>query len=188
MEFTLEMSQLRSKLRPFFAARARGKEAELHQVDVKAEINQITLVTTGASVSLPAVVNSIGCARIPYTIFETIFRKLEKLGSDRLTISIRDGKLIAGPVTFNHPGISMQLIGTRIAELPVDAPLVETLAVGQRFSQEELMDSGIWAKVTAAQDKATTLIEKAAEILAPLEISADALRSLLNDRIKERQG
>jgi len=67
--------------------------------------------------------------------------------------------LVAGPITFNHPGISMQLIGTRIADLPIDASLIETSALGLRFSPEELVDSGLVETVVAAQKKGTELIE-----------------------------
>lgn len=187
MEFSVEVYDVKTKLRPFFAARPRGRDAELHHVDVKAQNDQVAVVTTGVEVSFPASVKSSGYARVPYPIFETIFRKLEKLGKGSMAFSIREGSLMAGSVTFNHPGISMQLIGTRIVDLPVDASLIGTLALGLRFSPEELEDSGLVEKVMAAQKEATALIEKAVAVLAPLKISSDALQDLVDTRVREYQ-
>lgn len=187
IEFSIETEEVTQRLKPLFAARSRGREAEVHDVDLKAQGNQVAVVTMGVEVSFPASVKSSGYARIPYASFETIFRSLDELGSGRMTISITDEKLIAGPITLDHPGISTQLIGTRIADLPVDASLIDTLALGLRFSPDELVDSGLVGKVMEGQKKATALIEKAVEVLAPFKISVDALRDLVDARVREHQ-
>jgi hypothetical protein len=187
IDFSIESKDLLHALKPFFAGRARGKAATLDYIDITAKEDEVEFVSTGMASSVGAEVVSSGCARVPYPIFEALFRKPEKYGVSRLAIHIENGQIKAGPTILNHPGVTIQAIGARIADLPIDASVVDTLGLSFRFNTNELADSGLDAKVRAAQQRADDLIDQATKLLEPLEINRDALTRFVFDQIKARQ-
>ena len=133
IDFTVDSEELMQALKPFLAGRARGKAAALEYVDVKAQKDEIEFVSTAISATIRGEVVSSGCARIPFPLFETLFRRPQRLAAGRLSIQIREGEIKAGPMIVKNPEVAMLLIGARIADLPLDAPLLETLALTLRF-------------------------------------------------------
>ena len=91
-----------------------------------------------------------------------------------------------GALTFSHPEISLRLIGARIADLPIDAPLPDVLALLVRFSPKEIEDSGLLATALAAQEEASRLIGEALRSLEPLGIERVALSKFVWDHIEGR--
>ncbi len=85
VEFTGELAMLTKEAQPFFSGRARGHEAELDFVDVTARNGEVEFVTPGVSVSASAEVKSAGCARLPYPVFEALFRTPERFGREVLS-------------------------------------------------------------------------------------------------------
>lgn len=186
IDFSVGSEELMQALKPFFAGRARGKAAAREYVDVKAQKDEIQFLSTAISATISGEVASSGCARIPCRLFETLFRRPQRLAAGRLWVQIREGQIKAGPTTVNNPDVSMRLIGARIADLPLDAPLPETLALTLRFSHEELADSGLLANVEAAQQQTDELIDRASKLLKPLEITRDELDGFVSEHIKRR--
>ena len=186
IEVSVDLQELAIALKPFFAGRARGKKAALDCVDISAQGKEVEFVSTGVSSSLPAEITSSGHARIPYPFFETLFRDLKKLGEKRIKVHVSEGQIQVGSAVFKHPGISIQPIGARIADLPIDAPLLDTLALSVQFTREELMDSGLWVRVMEAEEKAGEMIEHALECLRPLEVDRDAFRAFVLEQIRQR--
>jgi hypothetical protein len=184
IHFSIDSKELRQVLRPFFAGGGRGKAAALEYVDVKAREGEIEFLNTAISATIPGEVVYPGCARIPYRLFETLFRRPQRLDAGRLSVQIREGEIKAGTATANKFGISMRPIEARIADLPSDASLPETLSLTLRFSQEELEESGLWERVHAALRRSDELIDKATKILQPLNIGRDALARLVSEQIK----
>jgi hypothetical protein len=178
---------LTKEVQPFFSGRARGHEAELDFVDVTARNGEVEFVTTGVSVSASAEVKSAGCARLPYPVFEALFRRPERLGQGSLTIHIEDGKVEAGRLALNNPGITIWHTEGRCADLPIDAPLWQVLALSFEVEPDKLVDSGLWARVRAAQREAAKLIDRAAEILEPLAVDAAMLEDFARNQIKGRK-
>ena len=189
IEFSIDREDLMRALKPFFGAKKHAKSAALDCVDIKAQENEVEFITTGFSSSVKAEVASSGCARFPYALFETLFRKPQKLAwtsAGRLSIRITEGQIQAGATTFNHPDVSIQAIKERIAYLPIHASLTDTLALSFRFSPKELADSGLWDRFQAAQQRADDLIDRASKLLEPLNIDRDALGRFVSEEIKRR--
>lgn len=186
IDFSIDSEDLKQALKPFFAGRARGKAAALEYVDVKAQKNEIEFVSTAIAATIPGEVVSSGCARIPLRLFETLFRRPQRLAEGRLSIQIREGQIQAGPMTVNSPDVSVLLIGARIADLPLDAPPLETLALTLRFSHEELADSGLLARIEAARQRTDDIIDRAAKLLEPLGIIRAEVDRFVSEQIKRR--
>jgi len=186
VEFTVDLGELRRALKPLVAAKPRGKDAVGEFVDLSAENNEVVLTTTGAASGFPAAIKSPGYARIPLLVLERWSRTLGKLGEQTALVSVQPGLIRAANLTVRDPGISIRLIGARVADLPIDASFVETLEFLVRFSPEELEDSGLLAKAMNAQAKAQELIEKATKDLAPLELTREDVSALVWGKIKRR--
>ncbi|MGH9426263.1 MAG: hypothetical protein ACRD2L_08170, partial [Terriglobia bacterium] len=176
-------------LKPFFGARKRAKSAVLDCVDIKAQENEVEFITKGFSSSIEAEVASPGCARFPFPLFETLFRNPQKLAwtsAGRLSIRITEGQIQAGPTTFNHSGVSIQAVEERIADLPIDASVADTLALSFRFTPKELADSGLWDRFQAAQRRADDLIDRACKTLGPLNIDSERLSEFVWEEVRQQ--
>lgn len=167
-------------------ARPRGRGVQAEYVDINARDSEIELVSTSASSAFPAEVSSSGYARAPYLLFEWLSKAMKTLRQSSVRVSIVEGQVRAANLTFSHPEISLRLIGARIADLPMDAPLPDVLALLTRFRPEEIEDSGLLARVLAAQEQASVLIDQAMKILKPLEIKREAINQFLWEQIKRR--
>jgi hypothetical protein len=186
IEFSVEQHDFTHALKPFFAGTPRRRSAALDYVDIRGEESEVELVSTGVSSSVQAEVASSGCARLPFARFEALFRRPEKLAwssAGKILIRIEDGQICAGPTTICDPDISIRTAGSRAADLPIDAPLYEALALTLRFSEREIRDSGLWDRVEAAQDEARQRIKRAARILGPLNVTEEVLRAFIWDHI-----
>jgi hypothetical protein len=159
IEFAVQIEDFSKALKCFRVGRARGKKAHLECVDINARGNEIEPVSTGASVSLPADVLQRGYGRVPYGLFESIGKVLKSFRQPVVRILILPGQLKVASLTFSHPEISMRLIGPRIADLPIDAPLVDVLGLQFRFTADELEDSGLVSRMLAAQEQTSALMK-----------------------------
>ncbi len=188
VEFVVDLRELRAALKPLIAAKPPGKSALAEFVDLHAENGEVALTTTGATSGFSAVIKSPGYARVPFLVFERFSRTLAKLGEQTILVSIQPGLIRAANLTVRDAGISIRPIGTRIADLPIDASFGETLELLVRFSPEELEDSGLLARAMNAQQKAQELIEKATKDLEPLELTREDVSALVWDKIRSRVG
>jgi hypothetical protein len=187
IEFSIGKDDLTNALHPFFRGTGRGRHVEPDYVDIKAQKGEVEFASADFSSSVKAEVASSGCALLPFSLFKTLFRNPQALAwssAGRLTIRITEGQLQAGPLTLDHPDVSIRDIKAEITEvLPITASLQEILTMSRRFSEQELRDSGMWDRVKAARDEATQMIEEAAKILGPLNITREALHSFVWDQI-----
>jgi hypothetical protein len=185
VEFSVDADVFRKELAPFFAGRARGKQAALDYVDITASKDTVEFLTAGMASNVTAQVVSPGYARLPFMMFEALFRRPQKLGDKFLVVRVEDGIIVAGPTTLKGSGITIRPIGGRIADVPIDAPLYEVLALVPRFTAQELVEAGLWRRVLAAQEKADGLIERAAEMLSALGVDQQSLRKFVLAHIRD---
>jgi len=104
----------------------------------------------------------------------------------RAVIRITEGQIQAGSTTLNHPGVSIEILKERIADLPIDATLIDALTLSFRFNSQELRESGLSDRVQAAQQRADELVDRASKLLQPLEITRDELAWLVTEHFKKR--
>jgi len=186
IEFVVQIGEFAKAVRFLLAGRPRTKKAQSEFVDMNVANGELELVTTGASSALPAEVVRSGYGRAPYLVFEWFGKAVKTLKQPSVRVLIEPGKVKAANLIFSHADISVRLIGARIADLPMDAPLPDVLALQARFSDDELEDSGLLAKVMAAQEQASGLIDKAMKALEPLEVDREALGRFIWEQIKRR--
>jgi hypothetical protein len=187
VEFFVEVGEFTEALRSFFFGDERGIEGALEYVDLLAGKDAVTLDLTGASAQLRAKIKSAGYARIPYGVFEGAFKDTGKPGIELMGVHIINGEMKVGAEVFKHHAIAVRLIGARIADLPIDASLMDTLALSLRFSQQELIDGGVWSNVLDAKRQAAKLIEASTRTLEPLGIGGEALTEFVWGQIRQRK-
>jgi len=186
VEFDVHLKEFVRAVKFLFTGRPRGKKAQGEWVDINAFGEEVELVATGVSAGFPAEVRKSGYGRVPYLFFERFIKAIKTLASPSVHVSIEPGKIKAENLTFSHPEISIRLIGTRIADLPVEAPLPDVLALFLRYRLEEIEDSGLLAKVLAAQEEASKLIDQAFKTLQPLGIDRAAVSDFVSEQIDRR--
>jgi hypothetical protein len=186
VEFSVDLKEFNQAAKHLFAGKSGTRQARFDFVDLNAVASQIKMVIPGASSALTTEIKTSGYARVPLTVFERICSALHKLPDDLIEVSIRTGSMKIGALTFSHPEISLRLIGARIADLPIDAPLPDVLASLVRFSPDEIEDSGLLARVLAANEEAWRLIDEAFKNLEPLGIERAALSRFVSEQIELR--
>jgi hypothetical protein len=186
VEFMVQSGELSKALRYLRPARARGRKARADFVDMNARDGEVEIVAPGVSFSVPAQVIRAGYARVPYLTFEWFAKVLGTLRQPSVVVSIADGQVKVASLTFTHPDIAIRFMGPRIADLAIDAPLTDVLALLIKFRTEEISDSGLMARVLAAQETASSLIDRAMKVLAPLEIKREELSQFIMEQIKKR--
>jgi hypothetical protein len=183
IEFSADLKGFNRAVKYLLVGTSGTERDSLEMVDLNARGDEVELVTTGASSPLSADVGSSGYARVPLLVFERISRAIRQLRNDSIRVSIEAGTIKVGKLSFLHPGISLRLIGARIADLPIDAPLCDVLALQARFRPEEIEDSGLLAKVLEAQEQASKLIDQAFISLEHLGIERAALGTFVSEQI-----
>jgi hypothetical protein len=186
VQFQVQLSEFSKAIRCLRPARARARKAIADFVDFNAYTSKVEIVAPGVSVRFDARILRSGYARIPYLTFEWFGNALKTYRQPSAEVSFSEGQVRVANLKFKHPDISVRLIGSRIADLPIDAPLPDVLALLTRFTTEELSESGLLARVLAAQEDATKLIDRAMKALAPLEIKREELSEFITDVVRKR--
>jgi hypothetical protein len=187
VEFSCLLKEFADAVKYLLAGTSRTRQDWLEKVDVNAGESDVDLVSTGASSAFPAEVRTSGYARVPLPVFDRISRAIRTLGAASVRISIETGTIkVSDDLVFAHPEITLRLIGARIADLPIDAPLPDVLVLEARFRPEEIEDSGLLARVLSAREQASKLIDRAMPHLKPLGIERAALAEFIAEQIAAR--
>lgn len=170
VEFAAQSSGYFEALRFMRPGRARVRRARADFLDMNARAGEVEIVGPGVSFSVPAGITRAGYACASYLVFEWFAKALGTVRQSSVVVWIADAQVRVANLTFTHPDIPIQRIGNRIADLPIDVSLAEVLVLLAQFRPEEISDSGLPARVMAAQETASALIDRAMKVLAPLEI------------------
>jgi hypothetical protein len=70
-------------------------------------------------------------------------------------------------------------------DLPADAGVLDTLAIAQLLSPEEIVNQGLCERVEVAQRQASDAVSTAFETLSHFGVPRGRIQELVDDRIKE---
>jgi hypothetical protein len=186
VEFSADRKEFNEAVKCLIGGTSGTEQDRLEFADVNARTSEVEFVATGVSSGFLADVRTTGYARVPLRLIERISRVIRTLGEDKIKVSIGTGVIKVASLVFSHPEISLRLIGARIADLPLDAALPDVLALSLRFRPEEIEDSGLLARVLAAEAEASKLIDQAYESLKFLDVDRALLSKLVAEQIKRR--
>lgn len=99
---------------------------------------------------------------------------------DAVLIKVEAGHLIIGTTTI--PCIWQESI-IELIEHPMDAPLLMTLQLKNKYTDEQIVRSGLLEKVWEAERQMDEMIVQAATLLGPLGIGANDIRQLVDEAL-----
>ena len=125
----------------------------------------------------------IGQARVPISIFTNVAESFPR-GSDNIVFVSTDGNElridnVAVPCNWDA------LVYPRI-KMPLRAELTDVLVLPLMYSTEDIERSELSETLASSEERRDKLIGKAARVLAPLSVSEDHLRELVDGLLKEK--
>ncbi len=143
-------------------------EANLH-VDV-----------AGATIAVPAVGTWPGQARVPAAMLQ-MFRRVPPPG-DPFTFTIRGDHIHVGSMSFT---CAWQGPWSSLIQLPVNYDRRMLVAIGLKYTAEQIRESGLERLVGEARSRFCAHIERAAKPLEQYGITDDDLMEYVTTRIRE---
>jgi hypothetical protein len=86
---------------------------------------------------------------------------------------------------IRHPDIALGIFPSQKFDLPVDAGVVDTLAMASLLSPEQIVDQGLRERVEGAQRYASQAVSMAEQVLREFDIRREQIQQLLDARIKK---
>jgi hypothetical protein len=179
LDFSVRTNDLKRAIRLILV----GRKDFLDTADFRAFADALELCSTGTSTKLEASIAEAGYARVPFEVLKKLGRAAVSYKQDRVRLRIESERLRIENFGLSHPDITLKPIGTRIADLPVDATPLDTLALVKLLSSEEINEAGLSARVLDAQERAIAAIDFATRALEDFRIPREAVRSLLESHL-----
>ncbi len=181
LEFHVRTQDLKKAIRLILSGR---KEYLDHDTaDFRAVADTLELCSTGSSTQIEASVTQAGCARIPLGVLKNLRSAAVSYTKTLVRLRIEPGRLRIENFGFSHPDIELRRIGGRVADVPVDATPLDTLALVKLLSSEEIAEAGLSARVLDAQERAISAIDWAVRALEEFRVPREAVRDLLESHL-----
>jgi hypothetical protein len=184
IEFFVKNKDFRQAVRLILAGRKQFMDTDTADLNVRGD--RIELQSTGTSTDLPAEVVAAGYARVPLPTLKEVTRVARSFATTRIRVRIEPGKFRVESFSLSHRDIELRPIGARIADIPVNAPPADALALLKLYSADELADSGLAARVVEAQEFATSRINSAFNYLQELGVTRDEILQLVDQHVTSR--
>jgi hypothetical protein len=181
LELLVRTEDLKKAIRLILVGR---KEYLSHDTaDFRAVADTLEVCSTGSSTQIDASVAQAGYARVPFDVLKNLKRAAVSYKTVRVRLRIEPGRLRIENFGLSHPDITLNPIGNRIADLPVDATPQDTLALVKLLSSEEIAEAGLSARVLDAQERAIAAIDSATKSLREFGVPREAVRELLESHL-----
>lgn len=162
----------------------RDKNAAGDFADVLVSECVATLRTVGSSTEIPVAGTAPGAARVPVSCFEEFIRQSRTFHQREIEISISPGVFKIGSWRQKYPDISLGTIPDQAMDLPVNASVLDTLALAEIMTDEQISRQGLGKRLNAAKESAASAIKKATAALAPLEIAEEQVQELVQQHVQ----
>jgi hypothetical protein len=184
IEFIVAAKEFRKAVNLILSGRKEHMDTDT--AEFKAVANMLELSSVGTETQIDAEVVQAGYARVPLPVLKDLKKVAGTYKQPRLHLRVDEGRFRIESYSLANPGIELRKIGVKMADLPVDAGFLDTLAMVKLFSAEEIAESGLAARVLGAQEKATAAIEGATTWLSPFHVPREEVRKLLEAQLSKR--
>ena len=184
LEFIVAAKEFKKAISLILAGRREHMDTDT--AEFKAVANTLELSSVGTETQIDAEVVQAGYARVPLPVLRDLKKVAATYKQPRLHLRVDEGRFRIESYSLANPGIELRKIGAKMADLPVDAGFLDTLAMVKLFSAEEIAESGLAARVLDAQEKATAAIEGATTWLSPFRVPREEVRKLLEAQLSKR--
>lgn len=193
VEFTVNKNELRSAIEELCANRGRNVETDF--ADLLVSLFAVTLSSVGTESELPTTGAHPGAARIPLGVLKRAAQTFRTFKSEDLTVVCTTGHLKIGSMMIRHPDIELGIIPDQGLSVPVDLPVLDTLALGTILTPQQIVSQGLRDRIEQAQKECAAAVEKAASALADfgvdnqqLAVTVDANVAKAASRIRKNLG
>jgi hypothetical protein len=184
IEFKVAAKDFRKAVSLILVGRAAYMNTDLAHFEVVADSLEISSV--GGETQIDTDVAQAGYAQVPLSILKDIRKVASTYKQAQLKIRIDDGLFRIESYSFRNPAIELRRIGGKIADIPVNAGYLDTLAMVKLLSAEEIVESGLTARVLEAQEKASAAVDGATSWLAIFEVQKEEVRKLVDAQLAKR--
>jgi hypothetical protein len=183
IDFTAPSKDFKKALRIVLAGRAEFSDQDT--ADFTVRVGEVHLCSTGTETSFQASIAAAGYARVSIPVL----KRMRKIGSsfkqDSLRVRIERQRVRIESFGFTSPDVELKPFGPRIADVPIDATVLDLLALQKLYSAEEIADSGLAARVAEAQETLIANVDSAHRALSQLNVNRVELRNLVERQIVE---
>ncbi len=184
IEFNVGAKEFKKAVSLLLAGRKEHMDTDT--TEFKAVANLLELSSVGTETQIDAEVVQAGYARVPLPVLRDLKKVAATYKQTRLRMRVDEGRFRIESYSLANSGIELKRMGAKMADIPVDAGFLDTLAMTKLFSAEEIAESGLAARVLDAQEKATAAIDGATTWLLPFEIPREEVRRLLDAQLGKR--
>ena len=184
LEFSVVAKDFRKSISLLLVNRAGHMQTDV--AELRAVASSLELSCVGTEATLDAEVAQAGSVQVPLAVLKNIKRVAASYKLPRLHFRIEDGVFRIESYSLRDRAIELKRMGAKIADLPVNAGFLDTLAMVKLFSAEEIAECGLAARMFEAQQKATAAIELATSSLALFQVPREDIRKLLDAQVSRR--
>jgi hypothetical protein len=181
IEFQTRVADFKNATKQLLINRGKFKQTDIADLLVSECV--ATFRAVGTSTEIPVNGISPGTARIPLSALEAIASTAGMFKKKEIKIVIEDGSIKIDTFRHSHPETSWEFCPTSASISPVDASLLDTLGVGAILTESGIEEQGLTNRILDAWERANHAITSAAGSLAPLGISEQQIRQLVEEQV-----
>jgi len=181
IEFRVRVTDLRNATKQLLVNRGEFRDTDLADLLVSECV--ATLRTVGTSTEMP-VFTSMSAARLPLAVLKDIAKTAGTYKSKEVPILVEEGAIKVASFRLKNESITLGPIPNQRIDIPVDASLLDTLALGVLLNELQITEQGLTRRVLDAWQKANDAILAAAASLKELEVTEKQIRSLVEKRVE----
>lgn len=163
----------------------RGEFRDSDLADLLVSECAATLRSVGTSTEIPVFGTSTGVARLPLSVLKDIAKIAGTYKSKEVPVVVEEGSIKVSSFRMRSEEITLGAIPNQQIDIPVDASLLDTLALGVLLNELQITEQGLTRRVLDAWQKANEAIHEAALSLMDLEVTEAQIRGLVEERVKE---
>lgn len=126
-----------------------------------------------------------GTVRLPLKTFKGLVQAAGTFRKTELKLHFEPGKAQVETFIIRQPDITLGIFPSQRFDLPVNAGILDTLAMASLLSPEEIVDQGLRERVEDAQRYASQAVSTAEGALREFDIRKEQIQPLLDARIKK---
>ena len=182
VEFVVQTADLRQATSQLKAN--RGKRTETDFVDILVSECAATFRSVGTETEVPVNGKIPGSVRIPLRILDKINSTVKTMKKKELLFHCEPGVIQIGSWSVKHPDIELGRIPDQGLSLPVDISVLDTLALAEILTGDQIVQEAMRARIEEAIGTRTSAIAAALEALQPLGIAEQQLQGLVDAQVK----
>jgi hypothetical protein len=182
IEFRVRVSDLKNATKQLLMNRGEFRDSDL--ADLLVSECAATLRTVGTSTEIPVFGTSPGAARLPLSVLKDIAKIAGTYKSKEVPMVVEEGAIKLASFRMRNENITLGAIPNQQIDIPVDASLLDTLAIGVLLSELQITEQGLTRRVLDGWQKANEAIHEAASSLTALEVTEAQIRELVEKRIQ----